>query len=162
MPPRVQAAIDKVRRESRNLNVIFGGKEEYEVLDGNKTKVVVVKLNDLWCQCRSWQISGMPCKHALRCINSRRYDPTAYVHLSLTKEAYLQIYTSMIHPILDEALWPEVDFDHGMTPIIKRKPGRPRREADEPAKEKGLAQLNVEFVKLLVTIDDLVQMLQQI
>ena len=49
----------------------------------------------------------------MRCINSRRYDPVAYVHLSLTKEAYLQTYTSMIHPIPDEALWPEVDFDHG-------------------------------------------------
>ena len=46
----------------------------------------------------------------------------------------------MIHPIPDEALWPEVDFDHVMAPIIKRKPVRPkvlrRREADEPAKEK--------------------------
>ena len=46
VPPRVQAAIDKTGRESRNLNVIFGGEEEYEVLDENKTKAVVVKLND--------------------------------------------------------------------------------------------------------------------
>ena len=46
----------------------------------------------------------------------------------------------MIHPIPDEALWSEVDFDYVTAPIIKRKPGRPkvlrRREADEPAKEK--------------------------
>ena len=49
MPPRVQAAIDKAGTESRNLNVIFGGEEKYEVLDENKTKAVVVKLNDFWC-----------------------------------------------------------------------------------------------------------------
>ena len=102
----------------------------------------------------------------MRCINSRRYDLAAYVHLNLTKGAHLQTYTSMIHPILDEALWLEVDFDHVIVPTIKRKPGRlgvlRRREADEPVKKKGLARLNMEFVKLLVTIDDLVQRLQQI
>ena len=162
VPPSVQAAIDKAGRESRNLNIIFEDEKEYEIWDENKTKAVVVKLNDFWCQCGSWQINGIPCKHAMRYINSERYDSAAYVHLSLTKEAYLQTYTSMIHLIPNEALWPKVDFDHGMTPIIKRKPGRPRREADEPAKEKGLAQLNVEFVKLLVIIDDLVQRLHQI
>ena len=59
VPLRVQAAIDKARREFRNLNVIFGGEEEYEVLDENKTKVVVVKLNDFWCQCGSCQISDI-------------------------------------------------------------------------------------------------------
>ena len=74
VPPSVQAAIDKAGRESRNLNVIFGGEKEYEVLDENKTKAVVVKLNDFWCQCGSWQISGIPCKHTMRCINSRRYE----------------------------------------------------------------------------------------
>ena len=46
----------------------------------------------------------------------------------------------MIHPIPDVRLWPKVDFDHVMAPIIKRKPRRPkvlkRREADELAKEK--------------------------
>ena len=44
---------DKVGREYRNFNVIFGGEKEYEILDENKTKAIVMKLNDFWCQCGS-------------------------------------------------------------------------------------------------------------
>ena len=46
MPPKVQVPIDKTGRESRSLNVIFRGEQEYEVLNENKTKDVVIKLND--------------------------------------------------------------------------------------------------------------------
>ena len=133
---------------------LFRGEEEYEVLDENKTKAIVVKLNDFWCQCGRWQINGISCKHVMRCINSRRYDPVTYIHLSLTKEIYLQTYTSMIHPIPDEALRPEVDFDHVMAPIIKRKLEKPkvlrRREADEPTKEKMCSTVKCGICKVIV------------
>lgn len=75
-------------------------------------------------------------KHATWCIISRRYDLIAYVNQSLTKETYMKTYSYMIHSIPDEALWPKVDINHVMPPIVKRKPGRPKmlrmREADEP------------------------------
>lgn len=41
-----------------------------------------------YCECRGWQISGIPCKHSLTCIMQCTVDPTNYIDISVIKEAY--------------------------------------------------------------------------
>lgn len=67
------------------------------------------------------------------------YDPTSYVDQSLTKVAYTQTYTVMIHRIYDEKTWQKIDV-YIMMPLNNgRKPRKPkvlrRRELTEPLKE---------------------------
>ncbi|TXG60499.1 hypothetical protein EZV62_015072 [Acer yangbiense] len=74
----------------------------------------VVKLSEYSCQCSTWQVSEIPCRHAIAAISHHcgkaaiKDKVSAYVHQSLTKSAYMQTYNGMIHPIPDQKRWPKV------------------------------------------------------
>ncbi|KAK1591398.1 hypothetical protein Q3G72_007095 [Acer saccharum] len=112
LPPRVNARILKNSKESRVLTIIAAGNMEYELLRPNEG--YAVKLGEYSCQCGSWQVSGIPCRHAMAAISYHcgkaavKDKISVYVHQSLTKSAYMQTYNGMIHPILDPKRWPEV------------------------------------------------------
>ncbi|TXG53101.1 hypothetical protein EZV62_022270 [Acer yangbiense] len=88
------------------------GNMEYELL--GPTGGYAVKLREYNCQCSSWKVSGIPCCHDMAAINhyygraAMKDKVTEFVHSSLTKSAYLQTYVGMLHPILDQKMWPEV------------------------------------------------------
>ncbi|TXG60509.1 hypothetical protein EZV62_015082 [Acer yangbiense] len=85
---------------------------EYELvgLDGT----FAVKLREYHCGCGSWQINGIPCPHAMAAISHscgrqsvNDWVPN-FVHQSLSKSAYIQTYRGMIHPLLDQKMWPPI------------------------------------------------------
>ncbi|KAK3185089.1 hypothetical protein Dsin_032375 [Dipteronia sinensis] len=67
IPPRVNARILKNSRESMMLTILSAGEMEYEVLgpDGS----YVVKLRQYSYGCGSWQITNIPCSHAMTDIS---------------------------------------------------------------------------------------------
>ncbi|XP_052288575.1 uncharacterized protein LOC107177123 [Citrus sinensis] len=134
LPPVVRRKIIKGREEARSLSVIFGHNETFEILE-DVTKIVVVDLLKRKCDCSEWAISGMPCKHALCCIDAKRYNVEDYVHPFLKKAAYIAAYKHQIIPVPDEKRWPLVLHDNLQPPAIIRSVGRPqtkrRREAGE-------------------------------
>ncbi|KAK2661586.1 hypothetical protein Ddye_000160 [Dipteronia dyeriana] len=67
LPPRVDAKILKNNKQSRMLTIIAVGDMEYELLgpDGS----YVVKLIQYNCWCGIWQISYIPCCHAMPAIS---------------------------------------------------------------------------------------------
>ncbi|KAK2644275.1 hypothetical protein Ddye_019470 [Dipteronia dyeriana] len=67
LPPRVNAKILKNSKQSRVLTIIAAGNMEYELLGPNEG--YAVKLGEYSCQCGSWQVSGIPCRHAMAAIN---------------------------------------------------------------------------------------------
>ena len=111
-----------------------------------------VKLREYSCQCGYWQISGIPCSHAMAAISHylgksvMKDKISEFIHTSLSKSAYLQSYRGMIHPIPDQKRWPEVPacvMTEGITeqllpPPRTVKPGRPKKqrksEPNEPLK----------------------------
>lgn len=64
LPPLVKKMLVKVREEARELHVVFGKNQSFEVVYEN-TKVNVVDLGKKECDCSNWQVSGLPCKHAM-------------------------------------------------------------------------------------------------
>ncbi|TXG72109.1 hypothetical protein EZV62_000688 [Acer yangbiense] len=67
LPPRVNAKIMKNSKESRLFTIIAAGNGEYELL--GPTGGYGVKLREYSCQCGYWQISGIPCSHAMAAIS---------------------------------------------------------------------------------------------
>ncbi|KAK3193062.1 hypothetical protein Dsin_024372 [Dipteronia sinensis] len=150
LPPRVNAKILKNGKQSRVLTIVAAGNMEYELLGPNEG--YVVKLSEYSCQCGSWQVSGIPCRHAMAVIShycgkaAVKDKVSEYVHQSLTKSAYIQTYTGMIHPIPNQNRWPEVpactliegQTEHIDPPSSTVQPGRPKiqrkREPDEGPK----------------------------
>ncbi|XP_028095926.1 protein SPT2 homolog [Camellia sinensis] len=89
------------------------------------------------CVCRQWEISGLPCKHAVATICHSRINIEDFVHPYFSKATYLRANNGMIHPILDHSMWTLIPGDPVQHPPLKRFPRRPRtsrkRAAHEPS-----------------------------
>ncbi|KAL5759376.1 hypothetical protein ACOSP7_017900 [Xanthoceras sorbifolium] len=143
LPPTVHSKILKASKESRILRMLSAGNGEYELL--GETRAYVAKLNSKTCECGAWQISGVPCSHVMAGIshisgvNGIRDKVVEFVDPSFSKTAFIKTYGSIIHPIPDQCVWPEVDAVPLIPPPLKRRPGRPKlqrkREQNEKPKE---------------------------
>ncbi|KAL5824987.1 hypothetical protein ACOSQ3_021050 [Xanthoceras sorbifolium] len=133
LPPTVHSKILKAMQEMR----------KYELL--GETRAYVAKLNSKTCEYGAWQINGVPCSHVMAGIshisgvNGIRDKVVEFVDPSLSKTAFIKTYGSIIHPITDQCVWPEVDAVPLIPSPLKRRPGRPKlqrkREQNEKPKE---------------------------
>lgn len=68
---------------SRNCSAINHGCNLFEFSFGG-SRCVVVDLNNKSCSCRTWNLTGVPCSHAIRCILLQNEDLVTYVHMFLS------------------------------------------------------------------------------
>ncbi|CAN0843831.1 hypothetical protein LINGRAHAP2_LOCUS4067 [Linum grandiflorum] len=86
---------------------------------------MVVDLNNWTCTCRKWELSGIPCKHAISCIHMIGDRAENYVHKCYWVENYMKAYGVRICPMVGVESWESSD----RTPI---KP--PNSNNGEPKK----------------------------
>ncbi|XP_028800388.1 uncharacterized protein LOC114755691 [Neltuma alba] len=133
--PRPRKRLDKEIVESRKWEPRFANNDEFEVSYNFQRFTVNLKFK--WCACRWWQLTGIPCRHAVSCIYASRLNPIDYVDPTLSLQAYVDCYAPVIHPINGEELWARTRMEPIDPPKYHKRPGRPqkkrRRELDEPA-----------------------------
>ncbi|TXG61100.1 hypothetical protein EZV62_012463 [Acer yangbiense] len=138
LPPLVYKKLGERQDEARFVTVLCASDHEYEVKD--EIKYFIVNLLTQSYDCGLWELSGIPCKHALAIIAVKRSHGEDFMHQYLTKEAYLKTYKNVIHPIPDEAHWPHIQHNKVLPPMQKRMPGRlkkiRKRGPEEPPKQK--------------------------
>ncbi|KAF8389226.1 hypothetical protein HHK36_025919 [Tetracentron sinense] len=122
--PKIRRKLDAIKHDSRMGVVVFAGNEEYEVIEGFTT--FVVNLHDKSCICQAWEISGLPCKHAVACIQRKRANLEEYCDEYYSKETYLRAHGGIVHPIPDESMWPPRNHDPVEPPSLLHLPGRPK------------------------------------
>ncbi|XP_031393881.1 uncharacterized protein LOC116205408 [Punica granatum] len=74
----------------------------------------VVDLNEKSCSCKEWDLSGIPCCHAVACICHNRMQPEMFVHAYFSKETWQAIYTPFIHLVMGQTQWNK----SGLDPIL--------------------------------------------
>lgn len=67
---------------------------------------VVVDTNEKSYSCRRWDLTGIPCEHAVNALFMNRNKPKDYVDTCYTIESYLKIYKYCIYPINGYEIWP--------------------------------------------------------
>lgn len=137
--PNILHRIRVATKDSRVCQAYPSGRGAYEIHDGRSR--LPVSLNDRTCACGRWQISGIPCKHAIKAILNEGKDPTAYVSEWFSVARYKEAYSGNIAPVPDQEQWPQnVDLPTLIPPTMKRSVGRPsrnrRREEGEQRKGK--------------------------
>ncbi|XP_073053773.1 uncharacterized protein [Primulina eburnea] len=132
VPPKVESKLSRNFRESRQLHGFESSEHLFEISDG---KWFVVNLNSKTCEYGEWQISRVPCKHAIFCINHIRDDPMKYVDNFLTKAAYLRTYESNINAIPDESMWEDENYPKMIVRKKESKRGRPKLKRIKGANE---------------------------
>ncbi|XP_028771738.1 uncharacterized protein LOC114728961 [Neltuma alba] len=132
--PRPRKRLDKEVEESRKWMPRWAGDDKFEVQ--YNTQRFIVDLKEKTCECRWWQLSGIPCRHAVICIYEKREDPHTYVNEYLTLNKYEECYAPIIQPINGEELWEQIESEPIDPPTFHKRPGRPKkrrkREKDEP------------------------------
>ncbi|KAL5583208.1 hypothetical protein UlMin_015650 [Ulmus minor] len=102
---------------------------------------LVVDLSEGCCFCKKFQLSGIPCGHALACIFSRNYNVYEFIHSFYKKESYEKTYAPIIYPMPHPDRWPNVRQVVILPPPFKTMPSKPkkmqRRKAGEPPTSTG-------------------------
>ena len=88
----------------------------------------IVNLQERTCSCRQWQISRIPCKHALAFITSLSDAPIEnYVDLYYSVEKFSVAYSQLIPAMPDKSQWPKSNHEFFMhPPLLTPVAGRPK------------------------------------
>ena len=81
------------------------------------------------CSCRMWQLSGLPCTHAIACIFKLGKYVEDYVPDCFRKDRYMLAYSEYIKPVDGIHFWPDCsNLSRILGPIPKKMPGRPKKK----------------------------------
>ncbi|KAF7836865.1 Protein FAR1-RELATED SEQUENCE 4 [Senna tora] len=123
--PSKEEMLQKETTVARSLQVLLSQGNTYEVCGESIDHVNV----DAWeCTCKGWQITGLPCCHAiavLECTGRSLYD---YCSRYFTVENYQLTYAESIRPVtnFDRPLFLGESTSIVTPPSTKRPPGRPK------------------------------------
>lgn len=99
---------------------------EVSCLYGDQQEVDLEKRS---CSCRVWDLTGIPCKHAVSAIWLKHGKGPVfdYVHPCYRTETYMKIYAGSIKPMAGPEEWPLSDMDPPLPPQYTARPGRPKK-----------------------------------
>ena len=123
----------------------WNGADKHEVYYDNAEagyrESFAVDLKSHSCSCRRWDVSGIPCAHALAAIAYEGKDPIDFLDACYSKEVYLKAYEQLLHPVKGPMFWPEGDMEPVLPPKVNKPKGRRQtqriREALEGRKATG-------------------------
>ncbi|XP_019253979.1 PREDICTED: uncharacterized protein LOC109232679 [Nicotiana attenuata] len=137
--PMAMEILGENAQRAAKCEVEFNGETGYEIQDGPYKHVVDFRAYT--CTCRSWQLKGIPCAHAITAMHYKNYEVEPYVDHWYRKDTYLKAYSRFIQPLTSMNLWPTSTLPAIEPPVITAMPGRPKKKrtkaADEPKKKFG-------------------------
>ena len=134
LTPSVTKILDKIKTAANQYSAQWNGADKYQV-KGPWGDQVVVNLEQRSCSCRKWEISGLPCKHVVACINNLNENggkgglPEDWVHASYRLSTWKEQYSHKINPIDGKHLWVKHEWPSTLIPP-KEHPqiGRPPKK----------------------------------
>ncbi|KAJ8632911.1 hypothetical protein MRB53_026247 [Persea americana] len=122
---KVDDEMKEIELKSRGCALLFAGSDEYEVNADDGRHAVFLHRHS--CTCRQWQVSGIPCKHAVACILNRRERPEAYCAPCYKTTTLQATYVHVLHPIPHKEQWNKPAVYDVHPPSNRRSPRCPRR-----------------------------------
>ncbi|KAK8918817.1 hypothetical protein KSP39_PZI021402 [Platanthera zijinensis] len=127
--PTIQKILENNKTEVHDNILEWNGKEKFEV-KGWAGDTWLVDLTFKSCTCKKWDLSGIPCVHAIACIFFKREKAEDYVDYWYKKTTFLKAYDYMLNPIKGQGEWPQCNLNLMVPWKVKPKlPGRPSKHA---------------------------------
>lgn len=126
LTPSMEEKLEKEQLKIRTLQVLLSNGSTFEV-HGDSVEIVDI---DAWdCTCKTWQLTGLPCCHAIAVFSCIGQSPYEYCARYFTTECYRLTYLESVHPfpIVERPLF-KVSSKNAVTvtpPPTRRPPGRP-------------------------------------
>jgi hypothetical protein len=125
--PKVAKKLESIGLDAMECVPHFVGEKLFEV-EAPKRLQYVVDLHNKTCGCRQWEMTGIPCVHAVSAILFDCGEPEDYVHEYYSIEMYKKAYAPLIYLMPSEEQWVRgVGHDILEPPRRKVAPGRPRK-----------------------------------
>jgi len=131
---------------SGKCDVLWNGQDGFEVQE-REDRRYIVNLNQRSCTCRYWQLSRLPCCHAISCMykSSRKLDEFIVPCFSILM--FNRTYAHVLQPVEGPGNWPISDMPKPEPPAFVKMPGRPKtqrkREAGEEPKGSKLSRVGI-------------------
>lgn len=136
--PKIAAMVKDISKATKFCTAHKSAPGEFEIHEGKSQ--FPLSINKKKCACGAWQLSGVPCRHAIRAMVASKIDPHKYVSSWYSVKVYKLTYSYNIAPIPDNLQWPEFDdVPNLLPPPMKRGVGRPcrNRRREEGEDDKG-------------------------
>ena len=141
LTPTATKLLNVVKFQAKDCIPHFNGGHLYGVT-GPWGDVCVVDVQKRTCTCRKWELTGMPCKHAVACnwnmaANNMEVGlPESWAHPCYRLETWREVYSHHINPIRHKSLWPKCAIPTTiLPPKYHPQPGRPPKARKKSAGE---------------------------
>ncbi|XP_027082435.1 uncharacterized protein [Coffea arabica] len=101
--PLIRKIIEDRIEESFQWFPQFNGIDGYQVKCPRNSQFAV-NLKKKSCTCRIWELSGLPCTHAIAAIKQTENDPHEMIAECHYKRLFLQVYNNVLQPISSQLL----------------------------------------------------------
>jgi hypothetical protein len=132
--PHYVEILETEKMWARYPTVVNGGNGIWRVETGAHN-IHVVNLRNKTCGCLKWDLTGVPCKHAIAAIYMAREFPEDYVSEFFKKPMYEATYRPMIYHVPGPHDWVRTDTIDIEPPIFATKPGRKKKKRRPSAGE---------------------------
>lgn len=106
--------MDNIKEEAAKCNCIFNGNDKFQV-SSESGEQFVVDMKKEESSCRKWELTGLPCKHAVAALwdkanhGEKVMKEEDMVHDCYRLETWRKMYTCTVEPINGPDLWPHSD-----------------------------------------------------
>ncbi|WMV29390.1 hypothetical protein MTR67_022775 [Solanum verrucosum] len=137
--PMARLILEENKDKSRACKVLWNADVGFEI--GERQHRHTFNLTHRVCSCRTWQLRGIPCQHAISTLCHIEQEPEPLVEHWYKNDTFLKAYSHFIQPIPNMKMWPETNNPRIEPPKPKPMPGRRprnrRKSKDEPRKKYG-------------------------
>ncbi|KAI9194571.1 hypothetical protein LWI28_007206 [Acer negundo] len=146
---KISEILDLEANKSGNFMAHWGGQGHCQV-SINQTPIAMMNLKGKNCICRKWNLTGIPCQHAIAAIYSEYEDPMKYVDICYHEESQMKCYGDVMYGIKMEKYWTKIGRPPLVPPMIVKQPSCPKklriREIGEiPPSERKFKQVHKSY-----------------
>ncbi|XP_016185103.1 uncharacterized protein LOC107626718 [Arachis ipaensis] len=111
LAPVQQKKLDQfIKPKSTKWRATWAGDSDRVLFEVHMQKHKVgVNLQSKTCTCNVWQLTGMPCRHAVAAMAKMGLKPEDFVHKWLTVDAVRAAYSVCINPVNSKKYWNPTD-----------------------------------------------------
>ena len=123
--PKIRKKVNKISEWANTCYAILSGKGIFQVQDRDHRFIVDIGLRTY--ECRRWDLTGIPCSHAISCLRHERIPIDSMVHDCYSSSKFLLAYTPKIMPCSDPITWEKVPRPDVLSPKYEKKVERPSK-----------------------------------
>jgi hypothetical protein len=142
--PKIRKKIDKMTEWAKNLGASHAGNGVYHVTSNEYEKTYNVDMVSRQCDCRRWQLTGIPCHHVIACCRADRLQVDKLVHSCYSIDTFKKAYAYNLTPLRSRVHWEKMNGPIVHPPIYTKVMGRPkknRRKTPEEKEEHGVKSI---------------------